>query len=69
MKLVPRVMAEWDPLSAIVAAIRQICQGIHSTGSWQLTHPIVAMLAWCALITAVCVPIALRRFRTNEASV
>jgi len=69
MKLVPRVMAEWDPLSAIVAAIRQICQGVHSTGSWQLTHPIVAMLAWCALLTAVCVPIALHRFRTNEASV
>ncbi len=66
MKVVPRVIGEWDPLSAIVAAVRQVCQGIHSSGSWQLTHPIVAMLAWCALVTAICVPLALHRFRTNE---
>jgi ABC-2 type transport system permease protein len=68
MKLVPRAIAEWDPLSAIVAAVRQVCQGIHSSGSWQLVHPVVAMLAWCVLITAVCVPVALHRFRTGEAT-
>jgi ABC-type polysaccharide/polyol phosphate export permease len=66
MKVVPRVIAEWDPLSAVVAAIRQVCQGIHSSGSWQLTHPVVAMIGWCALITVVCVPLALHRFATNE---
>jgi ABC-2 type transport system permease protein len=64
MRLVPRVIGEWDPLSAFVAAIRQLCQGIHSSGSWQLDHPVVAMVGWCVLITAVCVPLALRRFRT-----
>ncbi|MGH8995636.1 MAG: ABC transporter permease [Acidimicrobiales bacterium] len=64
MRLVPRVIGEWDPLSAFVAAIRQLCQGIHSTGSWQLDHPVEAMVGWCVLITALCVPLALRRFRT-----
>lgn len=63
MKTVPRVIGDWDPLSALVAAVRQVCQGIHAHGSWQLTHPIVAMCGWCVLIIAVCVPLALRRFR------
>jgi ABC-type polysaccharide/polyol phosphate export permease len=66
MKLVPRVIGEWDPLSALVAAVRQLCTGVHGTGSWQLVHAVPAMIAWCVAITAVCVPIALRRFRTVE---
>lgn len=67
MKLVPRVVAEWDPLSAVVATVRHIAQGTHSTGSWQLDHPVVAMVGWCVLIIGVCVPLALRRFRTTNA--
>ena len=63
MKAVPRAIGEWDPLSSLVAAVRQVCQGTHSSGSWQLDHPVPAMIAWCLLITAVCVPLALRRFR------
>lgn len=64
MKLVPRAIAEWDPLSAFVAAIRQVCQGTPSSGSIQLDHPVQAMIIWCLLIIGVCVPLALRRFRT-----
>ena len=64
MKTVPRAIGEWDPLSAFVAAVRQVCQGIHSTGSWPLEHPVVAMIGWCAAIIAICVPLALRRFRS-----
>ena len=65
MKLVPRVIGEWDPLSSIVAAIRQVTQGTRSTGSWPLEHPVVSMIGWCLLIIVVCVPLALRRFRTT----
>ena len=64
MKLIPRAIAEWDPLSALVAAVRQVCQGTPSGGSLQLDHPVPAMIAWCVLILVVCVPLALRRFRT-----
>ncbi|MGD0684915.1 MAG: ABC transporter permease [Streptosporangiaceae bacterium] len=64
MKLVPRAIAEWDPLSALVAAVRQVCQGTPSSGSLQLDHPVPAMIAWCVLVLIVCVPLALRRFRT-----
>src|ERR1700761_6222980 len=67
MKLVPRAIAEWDPLSALVAAVRQVCQGTQSSGSLQLDHPVPAMIAWCLLLIAVCVPLALRRFRTASA--
>jgi ABC-2 type transport system permease protein len=67
MKLIPRAIAEWDPLSALVAAVRQICQGTPSGGSLQLDHPVPAMIAWCVLILVVCVPLALRRFRTASA--
>ena len=67
MKLVPRAIAEWDPLSALVAAVRQVCQGTPSGGSLQLDHPVPAMIAWCALLIVVCVPLALRRFRTASA--
>ncbi len=67
MKLVPRAIAEWDPLSALVAAVRQVCQGTQSRGSLQLDHPVPAMILWCVAIIAVCVPLALRRFRTANA--
>jgi ABC transporter DrrB family efflux protein len=68
MKTVPRAIGEWDPLSALVAAVRQICQGTQAHGSWQLDHPVPAMIGWCLLITAVCVPLALRRFRSTTAT-
>ena len=63
MKEVLRVIGEWDPISSLVAAVRQVCQGTHSSGSWQLSHPVPAMVLWCVLIIVVCVPLALRRFR------
>lgn len=63
-----RVIGEWDPLSSIVAAVRHVCQGTNINGSWQLSHPVVAMLGWCILIIAVCVPLALNRFRTTTAA-
>jgi ABC-2 type transport system permease protein len=68
MKLVPRAIAEWDPLSAFVAAVRHLCQHTTASGSWQLEHPVVAMVGWSILLIAVCIPLALRRFRTISAT-
>lgn len=62
MAAVPRAIAEWDPIAAFVAAVRQVSQGTQSTGSWQLEHPVVAMIGWCALVIAVCVPLSIRKF-------
>jgi len=66
MKAVPRVIGEWDPLSALVAAIRSVTQGTPAQGSWQLEHPVVSMVGWCFLIIAICVPLALRKFRQSS---
>ena len=63
MDAVPRAIAEWDPISALVASVRSLTTpGFHVGGSWQLDHPELAMVGWCVILLAVCVPVALRRF-------
>jgi ABC-2 type transport system permease protein len=61
MSAVPRAIAHWEPVSALVAAVRHVAQGTDTTGSWQLENPVVAMVAWCVLIMAICIPLAIRR--------
>ena len=67
MAAVPRAIAEWDPISALVASVRSLTEGYQSSGSWPLEHPEMAMVFWCLLIIAVCVPLALRRFNRTRA--
>jgi ABC-type multidrug transport system permease subunit len=65
---VPRAIADWDPVSALVASVRGLTQNYPSGGSWQLDHPEIAMALWCCLILAICVPLALRRFNRTLAA-
>jgi ABC transporter DrrB family efflux protein len=68
MDAVPRAIAEWDPISALVATVRSLTTpGFHTGGSWQLDHPEIAMIGWCVLLTGICVPLALRRFNRTLA--
>jgi ABC-2 type transport system permease protein len=68
MDAIPRTIAQWDPIAALVASVRGLTQGVHSSGSWQLDHPEIAMVIWCVVILAICVPLALRRFNRTLAS-
>lgn len=68
MDAVPRAIAQWDPISALVASVRSLTEGFHSGGSWQLDHPELAMALWCLLLMAVCVPLAVRRFNRTLAA-
>ncbi len=68
MDAVPRAIAQWDPISALVASVRGLTQGTHSTGSWQLEHPQLAMALWCVAILAIAMPLALRRFNRTLAA-
>jgi ABC-type polysaccharide/polyol phosphate export permease len=68
MDAVPRAIAEWDPVSAFVATARTLTTHVHSSGSFQLDHPELAMIGWSLLLLAVCVPIALRRFNRTTAA-
>jgi ABC transporter DrrB family efflux protein len=68
MEAIPRAIGEWDPISSLVAAVRSLTQGYHSSGSWQLVHPEIAMVLWCLVIMAICIPLALRRFNRTLAA-
>jgi ABC-type multidrug transport system permease subunit len=68
MELIPRTIAHWDPISALVATVRKLTEDYSSHGSWLLAHPELAMAAWCAILIAICVPLALRRFNRTLAA-
>jgi ABC-2 type transport system permease protein len=69
MDAVPRAIAQWDPISALVASVRGLTTpGVHVGGSWQLDHPEVAMVLWCVALMAICLPLALRRFNRTLAA-
>jgi ABC-2 type transport system permease protein len=68
MDAIPRAIADWDPISALVATVRSLTTpGVHTAGSWQLDHPELAMVGWCVLLLAICVPLALRHFNRTVA--
>ncbi|RAG85236.1 ABC transporter permease [Streptacidiphilus pinicola] len=63
-----RLVAEWNPISAVAAATRELFGNAHPLGAdapWPLRHPVVATLAWSALLLAVVGPLAVRRFTTH----
>ncbi|MDH6114311.1 ABC-2 type transport system permease protein [Kitasatospora sp. MAP12-15] len=61
-----RVIADWNPVSAVVAACRQLFGNPSAGGSaWPLQHPVAATLLWSALLLAVFVPLAVRKYSTH----
>ena len=68
MDAIPQAIAEWDPVSAFVASARSLTTPLHSSGSLQLDHPQLAMIGWCVILLAICVPLALRRFNRTIAA-
>lgn len=65
MDAVPKAIAQWDPISALVAASRKLADGYPSHGSWLLSHGELAMVIWSLLMLAIFVPLALRRFNNT----
>ncbi|GGQ77483.1 ABC transporter permease [Kitasatospora griseola] len=56
-------IAEWNPVSAVVEAARQLFGNPSAPGSaWPAQHPVAAALGWCALLLALAVPLAVRNF-------
>jgi ABC-2 type transport system permease protein len=61
-----RTFAEWNPVSALVAATRDLFgnpTGIAADAPWPMEHAVLAALLWTALILAVCVPLSIARYR------
>jgi ABC transporter DrrB family efflux protein len=61
-----RVIAEWNPISSLVQAVRQLWGNTPPVGgdaALPLQHPVLSTLIWTVLITLVVAPLAIRTFR------
>ncbi|MGI8434250.1 MAG: ABC transporter permease [Nocardioidaceae bacterium] len=64
-----RVIAEWNPVSALTQACRDLWgNGLPAAddAQWPLHHPVVASLAWSVCFTAVFAPLALAAFKRRS---
>jgi ABC-2 type transport system permease protein len=64
-----RVISDWNPVSAAVAACRSLFgnPGAHvAATAWPLEHPVIATLGWSALMLAVFVPLCAYRFAAMD---
>lgn len=62
-----RAIADWNPVSAVVAACRKLFgnPGLSTEHlAWPLAHPVTATLGWSLLLLVVFVPLTVYRFRT-----
>ncbi|MGW6727270.1 ABC transporter permease [Nocardia sp. NPDC055029] len=60
-----RVVAEWNPVSALTQAIRVLFGNIDpatAAPAWPMQHPVAVTLLWAALMLAISVPMAIRLY-------
>ena len=60
-----RTFANWNPMSAVVAAARSLfgtTQGVPAPPVWSLQHPVITTLGMSVLLLGVMVPLAVRRY-------
>ncbi|MFC9114139.1 MULTISPECIES: ABC transporter permease [Streptomyces] len=59
-----RTAAEWNPISAVATALRDLFGNapVPQGSAWPMTHPVAGSLAWCAVLLAVFVPLAVRQY-------
>nr|WP_062339170.1 ABC transporter permease [Herbidospora sakaeratensis] len=58
-----RLLADWNPVSALTAAARELFGNPGAPGpdaAWPLAHPVAAVLLWSAALLAIFVPLSLR---------
>jgi ABC transporter DrrB family efflux protein len=61
-----RTVAEWNPLSSLVQAVRELWGNdlpAPSDAAFPLQHPVLSTLVWTFVIVAVMAPLALRAFK------
>jgi ABC-2 type transport system permease protein len=68
MPAVVRVIAEWNPVSAVTSASRQLFGNPNPSATihaWPMQHAVLASLLWSAVLLAVFAPIAAHLYRTR----
>ncbi|MFI6791295.1 ABC transporter permease [Nonomuraea sp. NPDC050383] len=62
-----RAVAEWNPVSAIIQATRELfgntSPALPVSGAWPLQHAVTASLLWSVLLLVVFVPLATRLYK------
>ena len=64
-----RVIAEWNPISALVQAVRTLFGNLGDMPApdvWPMQHPIVTVLVGIVVVLLVFPPLAVRTFRRKE---
>ncbi|MFD7559185.1 MULTISPECIES: ABC transporter permease [unclassified Streptomyces] len=66
-----RTVAEWNPISAVATAVRDLCGNAGAQAlpgaAWPAAHPVAGALLWSVLLLAVFAPLATRRFARGAA--
>ncbi|MFJ3902758.1 ABC transporter permease [Streptomyces sp. NPDC090025] len=62
-----RTAAEWNPISAVTAAVRELFGPpgglpVPDGAAWPVAHPVAGALLWSLALLALCVPAAVRRY-------
>lgn len=61
-----RTFAEWNPVSAVTQAVRElfgnIPPGTPEPTTWPLENPVLYSLIWAAIIVAIFLPLSVRRY-------
>jgi ABC-2 type transport system permease protein len=63
-----RHVAEYNPVSAVVAAVRQLFgnpMALPADAPWPLQHPVAAALLWSVAFLAIAAPLTIARFRAR----
>jgi ABC-2 type transport system permease protein len=63
-----RQIADWNPVSAMTAGVRQLCGNPNPSagiGVWPMQHPVLASVLWSIAIIAVFAPLAARLYHTR----
>ncbi len=63
-----RAIADWNPVSAVAAAVRQLFGNPvgPANGAWPLEHPVAACLSWTAVLLIVFVPLCTARYAARR---
>jgi ABC transporter DrrB family efflux protein len=67
-----RFLAEWNPISALVQAMRELWGNdglpIGPNAAWPMQHPVIATILWSVGLSVVLAPMAIRAFnrRTTD---
>lgn len=66
-----RVIAEWNPMSALVGATRELfgntSDDMVQSSAWPIQNPIPASFLWMAVILAIFIPLSIRQYKKAAA--